>query len=146
MQWAIQSHLQTLIAYWQHQSKVQHNILKTILHSWIGNDLRIHWRLIFVKVIRCSTQRLWVGYVIYFKFTPAVITTTQLHSTKPELRFCVGSNPACGVSEIHDGEDLWQWSRLDIKLNAFRRSTIPQKQSSSSLDVLNGCSLVQLKK
>ena len=36
-----------------------------------------------------------------------VITTTQLHSTKPELRFCAGSNPARGgVSEIRDGEDL----------------------------------------
>ena len=35
-----------------------------------------------------------------------VITTAQPHSTKPELRFCAGSNPACGVLEIHDGEDL----------------------------------------
>ena len=33
-----------------------------------------------------------------------VITTAQLHSTKPECRFCAGSNPACGVSEICDGE------------------------------------------
>ena len=24
--------------------------------------------------------------------------------------------------------NLWQWSRLEIRLNAFRRSTIPQKQ------------------
>ena len=31
-----------------------------------------------------------------------VIITAQLHSTKPELRFCTGSNPACCVSEIHD--------------------------------------------
>ena len=57
-----------------------------------------------------------------------VITTAQLHSTEPELKFCAGSNPARGVSEIRDGEDLWQWSRLGIRLNAFRRSTIPQKQ------------------
>ena len=35
-----------------------------------------------------------------------VITTAQLHSTKSELRFCAGSNPARGVSEIRDGEDL----------------------------------------
>ena len=35
-----------------------------------------------------------------------VITTTQFHSTKPELRFCSGSKPACGVSEIRDVEDL----------------------------------------
>ena len=27
-------------------------------------------------------------------------------STKPELRFCASSNPARGVSEIRDGEDL----------------------------------------
>ena len=57
-----------------------------------------------------------------------VITTAQLHSTKPELRFCTGWNPVCGVLEIRSGEDLWQWSRLEIRLNAFRRSTIPQKQ------------------
>ena len=28
------------------------------------------------------------------------------HSTKPDIRFCSGSNPAGGVSEIRDGEDL----------------------------------------
>ena len=32
--------------------------------------------------------------------------SAQLHSTKSELRFCAGSNPACGVSEIRDGEEL----------------------------------------
>ena len=57
-----------------------------------------------------------------------VITTAQLHWTKPEFRFCAGLNPARGVSEICDGEDLWQWFRLEIRLNAFRRSTIQQKQ------------------
>ena len=61
-----------------------------------------------------------------------VITTVQLHSTKPELRFCAGSNPARGVSEIRDGEDLWQWSRLEIRLNTFRRSTIPHHQFINS--------------
>ena len=35
-----------------------------------------------------------------------IITTTQLHSTKPELWFCAGSKPARSVSEIRDGEDL----------------------------------------
>ena len=39
-----------------------------------------------------------------------VITTLQHYSTKPELRFCAGSNPARGVQEIRDGEDLWQYS------------------------------------
>ena len=57
-----------------------------------------------------------------------VITTTQFDLTKSELRFCTGSNPAHGMSEIRDGEDLWQWSRLEIRLNVFHRSTILQKQ------------------
>ena len=35
-----------------------------------------------------------------------VITTAQLHLTKPELRFCADLNPVCGVSEIRDGKDL----------------------------------------
>ena len=34
------------------------------------------------------------------------ITTAKLHSTKCELRFWAGSNPARGVSEICNGEDL----------------------------------------
>ena len=57
-----------------------------------------------------------------------VIITAQLHSTKPELRFCAGSKPARGVSEIRNGEDLWQGPRLEIRLNAFSWSTISQKQ------------------
>ena len=52
----------------------------------------------------------------------------HLHSIKFEIRFCACSNTACGVSEILDGENLWQWSRLEIGLNVFCRWTIPQKQ------------------
>ena len=37
------------------------------------------------------------------------------HSSKAELRFCAGSNPTRGVSEIRDGEDLGRWSRLANK-------------------------------
>ena len=48
-----------------------------------------------------------------------VINTGQLHSTKPELRFCAGSNPGRSVTEIRDGEDLRQWSQLKIRLKAF---------------------------
>ena len=57
-----------------------------------------------------------------------VITTAQLHSTKPELRFCTGSNPVYSVSEICNGEDLWKWSLLETRLKAFHSSTTPQKQ------------------
>ena len=44
-----------------------------------------------------------------------VITTAQLHSKKPELKFCVSSNPACCVSEILDGEN----STVEIRLMPF---------------------------
>ena len=51
-----------------------------------------------MSINRINCQ-LWLRGVV-------VITTAQLHSTKPKLRFCAGSKPACGVSEIRDGEDL----------------------------------------
>ena len=35
-----------------------------------------------------------------------VITTKQLHSTQPKLKFCASSIPARGVSEIYDGENF----------------------------------------
>ena len=66
-----------------------------------------------------------------------VITTAQLHSNKPELRFCAGSNPAHGVSQIGDGKDLWQWSRLETRLNTWCRSTVPQKQFIIIIKQLN---------
>ena len=45
------------------------------------------------------------GVVVIWHRGVVVITIAQLHSTKPELRFCGGSNLACGVWEICDGED-----------------------------------------
>ena len=59
---------------------------------------------------RIATPNTWRRGVV-------VITTAHPHSSKPDLRLCAGSNPAL------------QWSRLEIiRLNAFCRSTIPQKQ------------------
>ena len=74
-------------------------------------------------ILRC-----FINFFFMYRRGVVIITTKQLHSTKPELRSYAGSNPARGVSEIRDGGDLWQWSRLEIRLNTFRRSTIPQKQ------------------
>ena len=93
-----------------------------------------------ISLLRLTTNliMLFVSYSLILFNKPSVIfgifcgvvviTTAQLHSTKPELRFCTGSNSARGVSEICNGEDLWQWSQLEIRLNSFRQSTIPQKQ------------------
>ena len=66
--------------------------------------------------------------MVHWRCGVVIITTAQLHITKPELRLSKGSNPARGVSEIRDAEDLLKWSRLEIRINAFRRLTIPQKQ------------------
>ena len=35
-----------------------------------------------------------------------VIITVEINSRKCELRFCTCSNPAHGLSEMRDGEDL----------------------------------------
>ena len=91
----------------------------------------------FMQLVSFYTpwKYLWL-YTLYTLQKPLIITTAQLHSTKPELRFCTGSNPARSVSEIRSGEDLWHWSWLEIRLNGFRWSTIPQNNllllSSSS--------------
>ena len=61
------------------------------------------------------------------------MTTTQLHSKKLELRSCAGSKSACGVTKTPDGKDLCEWSGLEIRLNAFRRSSIPQKNQFNSI-------------
>ena len=59
-----------------------------------------------------------------------VVAIAHLHTTKTELKLCAGSNRGRGVLDFDDGEDLWQWSRsrLEIRLSAYRRLTIPQKQ------------------
>ena len=45
-----------------------------------------------------------------------VVITAKPHSGKPGFRFCVGSNPACGVLKIDNGEDFRQWSWLGYLL------------------------------
>ena len=61
-----------------------------------------------------------------WQYGVVVITIAHLHSTKPEFRFSADSNLAHSMLKICDGEDLWQWSWLQIRLNACRWSTIPQ--------------------
>ena len=53
----------------------------------------------FLRLIHNGCSVMWCRGVV-------VITTAQLHSTKSELRFCAGSDPAPGVSEICDCEYL----------------------------------------
>ena len=48
----------------------------------------------------------WIFPWILWCLGVVVIAAAQIHSTKPELRFCTSSSPARGVSEIRNGEDL----------------------------------------
>ena len=52
--------------------------------------------------------------------------------TQALTKLCASSNPACDMLEIQNGKDLWQWSGLEIRLNAFSWSIILQKQLFSS--------------
>ena len=52
-----------------------------------------------------TSQLIYNAYQLWRRGV-VVITTAKFHSTKPELRFCAGSNPARCVLEIRDGEDL----------------------------------------
>ena len=51
-------------------------------------------------------KMLMVIYLIKFLPDTSFVHLEQWCSTKSELRLCAGSNPARGVSEIRDGEDL----------------------------------------
>ena len=52
----------------------------------------------------CS-QKIHISVVLWC-YGVLVVTAAQLHLAKPELRFCAVQNPAHGMSEIRDGEDL----------------------------------------
>ena len=117
------------------------NYLTLILH-WTYNGSHFCRGLVYLvcpckqkfRAMSRSLLQLYCRYIVQIYFphvflrSVVVITTAQLHSSKSELRFCTGSNPAGGVTEIHDGEFLWQWFWLAIRLNAFCQWTIPQKQ------------------
>ena len=69
-----------------------------------------------------------IDFMLWWCCDVVVITTAQPHSTKAELRFCADSNPARSVLEIRDDERIYDESQFEIRLNAFRRTTTPQKQ------------------
>ena len=58
--------------------------------------------------------------IILWRRGVVVITTAQLYSSKPKLRFCIGSSPASSMLEIWAGDNLWHWSWLEIRLNTTK--------------------------
>ena len=65
------------------------------------------------------------------------ITTTQLHSTKSELRFCTGSNPVRGLSEVCDGEYRWERLRLEMRLNRLMTNVAYHIETSQVICTAN---------
>ena len=102
-----------------------HNWLPSISNIWLMYDDSLCGEVIFLLAVFIL---LFSSAVWKWRRGVEVITTTQLHSIKPELRFCTGSNPVCGVLDMWVGEDLWQWFWLETRLNVFRGWTILQKK------------------
>ena len=119
------------MVYWRFWLKLNQLIVVILIFLII-----IGWQDIYIQLHK-ELKNQKTGLVV-------VIIIVQLHSIKPELGFCTGSNPSCGMSVIRDGEDLWQWSQLEIRLHAFRQSTYHKNSSSSSsssskLKIMNWC-------
>ena len=53
-----------------------------------------------------------------------------------QLCNCSGFNYC--LTSFSNGEDLWQWSWLEIRRNTFHRSTIQKNNSSSSSPIFKG--------
>ena len=69
-------------------------------------------------------SHLFVCFVCLWHRGVVVITTAKLHSTKPELRFCEGSNSASGMSDSR-----W-WESLTMVLARNKPKCLPCRQST----------------
>ena len=100
------------------------NVFTTFAQPWLL--LRLNFYIFFLcKVLTnfcfynqkhhfkfsvCDSKiQLVINYDKDWRCGVVVITTAQLHSPKPELRFWTGLYTARGVLEIRDGEDEWSW-------------------------------------
>ena len=61
-----------------------------------------------------------------------VITAAQLHLTKPELRFCTGSNSNRDLSKICDGKNIWHWFGWKYGFKPFVNQPFLKNTPSSS--------------
>ena len=136
-------HNTTEIMYWTL------NIFGTLTTTIGGFWVSLNYPIVNLRKLY-APKRLYVAWFIdvFFDkiqtiaFIAAVITTAQLHSTKPKLRFCSHWNPTYYVSEVCNVENPWKWYRLEIRLNALLWSTIPEHNSlpsSSTSKALEDC-------
>ena len=103
---------------------------QNIMIRTVWKKIRLHFLLLLmIHTLRekCPNTELFLDIAL-FSLIIRLYTTAQLHSIKPDFRFCADLFPPRSVSEIRDGEDIWRWSWLEIRLKAFRWSITPQKQ------------------
>ena len=91
-------------------------------------SLSTHRRLFIWLLFECYINLTVDEFSIFSIHGVVVIASTQLYSTNPKFRFCAGSNPDCGVSEIRDGENLWQWFAALNKANCLSSVNHTTKQ------------------
>ena len=72
----------------------------------IVNKVTYLYLSIYRSIYLCIYIYIYIFNILPYRRGAVVIITAQLHSTKPELSFCARSNPARGMSEIQDVEDL----------------------------------------
>ena len=72
-------------------------IVNKVTYLYLSIDLSIY---VYIYIY------IYIFNILPYRRGAVVVITAQLHSTKPELSFCARSNPARGMSEIHDVEDL----------------------------------------
>ena len=72
----------------------------------IVNKVTYLYPSIYRSIYLCIYIYIYIFNILPYGRGAVVIITAQLHSTKPELSFCARSNPARGMSEIHDVKDL----------------------------------------
>ena len=105
-----------------------HFISKIELGQWSFYNFCVS--ILFVAKLLYSKDFLFFSSLEVFSFCENCYHyyTTSLNEAWTKALLCAGSNPTSGVQEIYVGENLWQRSWLQIRVNAFCRSTIPQKQ------------------
>ena len=113
-----------------------------ILRIFLGEKVPIKYYLIKYLVLQNTQNMMGINVDLFQWFINLLVKCLQEEEVAPwcsGYHYCTTSFnktstqvlrrfPARGVLEIWVGEDLWQWSRLEMRLNAFRLSTIPQKQ------------------
>ena len=93
------------LEYWINQNELRQGLWCTV---WIYIDTHTHTHTntnTNTHIINIYKYKNIYMYMVYYV---VIITSAKLHTTKPELRFCSGLNPARGLSEIWDDEDHYE--------------------------------------